>query len=142
VLHHQRKLGAEDLIDTLSGTLGLGGAVDTVLILGKDPQYEKFLYGRGRDLEEFNISVKQDEQGRWQVLGPRAEEASSPERNQILAVLARAGRSMNVQEISEAIDGKSANVKNLLAKLHTDGLVERVSTGLYRLPKPQEDLPF
>jgi hypothetical protein len=49
---------------------------------------------------------------------------------------------MNVQEISDAIDGKSANVKNLLAKLHTDGLVERVSTGLYRLPKPQEDLPF
>jgi hypothetical protein len=142
VLHHQRKLGAEDLIDTLSGTLGLGGAVDTVLILGKDQTYEKFLYGRGRDLEEFNISVKQNDQGRWQVLGPRVEEASSPERNQILAVLARAGRPMSVQEIAEAINGKSANVKNLLAKLHADGLVERVSTGLYRLPKPQEEMPF
>src|SRR5262249_27579796 len=51
ILVHQRKLGAEDLIDTVSGTLGLGGAVDTVLILGKDQQFGKFLYGRGRDLE-------------------------------------------------------------------------------------------
>ncbi len=38
VLHHQRKLGADDLIDTLSGTLGLGGAVDSVLILGTEPR--------------------------------------------------------------------------------------------------------
>jgi RecA-family ATPase len=38
VLHHQRKLGADDLIDTLSGTLGFGGAVDSVLILGKAPK--------------------------------------------------------------------------------------------------------
>jgi RecA-family ATPase len=53
VLHHQRKMGAEDLIDTLSGTLGLGGAVDIVLILGKDPQYEKFLYGRGETLKNL-----------------------------------------------------------------------------------------
>jgi hypothetical protein len=142
VSHHQRKMGAEDLIDTLSGTLGLGGAVDTVLILGKDPQYEKFLYGRGRDLEEFNVTVKQNEHCQWQVLGPRTEEASSPERNQILAALARTGRPMTVKEISEAINGKSANVKNLLTKLHADGLIERVSTGLYRLPKLQEEIPF
>ena len=29
VLHHQRKMAADDLIDTLSGILGLGGAVDS-----------------------------------------------------------------------------------------------------------------
>src|SRR5262249_50004091 len=80
VLHHQRKLGADDLVDTVSGTLGIGGAVDTVLILGKD-QFDKFLYGRGRDLEEFNVSVKQEEQQlRWHVLGRRLEGQASPER--------------------------------------------------------------
>ena len=69
-LTHQRKLGAEDLIDTVSGTLGLGGAVDSIIILGNDTQSGKFLYGRGRDLEEFNVSIKQDENCRWQVTGP------------------------------------------------------------------------
>ena len=44
ILMHQRKQGADDLIDTVSGTLGIGGAVDTVLILGKD-QMGKFMYG-------------------------------------------------------------------------------------------------
>jgi hypothetical protein len=71
VLHHQRKLGADDLIDTLSGTLGLGGAVDSVLILGKEhkdrnkrDQDQKFFWGRGRDLEEFSVSVQQNDKGR------------------------------------------------------------------------------
>ena len=64
VLHHQRKLGADDLIDTLSGTLGLGGAVDSVLILGKEPRTDnKFLWGRGSDLEEFSVTVHQNDKG-------------------------------------------------------------------------------
>ncbi len=67
ILMHPRKQGADDLIDTVSGTLGVGGAVDTVLILGKE-QMGKFMYGRGRDLEEFNVFVEQDEQRRWRVL--------------------------------------------------------------------------
>ena len=77
ILLHQRKLGADDLIDTVSGTLGIGGAVDAVLILGKD-QFGKFLYGRGRDLEEFNVTIQQDERLRWKVLGPRLEGQASP----------------------------------------------------------------
>jgi hypothetical protein len=140
VMHHQRKLDADDLIDTLSGTLGLGGAVDTVLILGKDQQFGKFLYGRGRDLEEFNVAIQQNEQRRWQVLGPRPDEQTSPERAKIIAVLAQSGRPMSVRDISEAVGGKYDNVKNLLTKLHAEGQVERVSTGVYRLPNPQADL--
>src|SRR5262249_39067704 len=93
-------------------------------------------------LEEFNVSVKQNEQCRWEVLGPKPEAPASPERGQIIAVLARAGRPMNVKEISEAVRGKYPNVKNLLAKLHAEGQVERVSTGLYKLPNPQQDMKF
>jgi len=140
VMHHQRKLGAEDLIETLSGTLGLGGAVDAVLILGKHAQFGKYLYGRRRDLEEFNISIKQNEQSRWQVLGPMSEEQASPERAQIIAVLARAGKPMTTKEISEAVGGKYPNIKQLLSKLHFDGQVERITTGLYKLPEPQQGL--
>jgi AAA domain/Helix-turn-helix domain len=139
VLHHQRKLGAEDLIDTLSGTLGLGGAVDAVLILQTD-QFGKFLYGRGRDLEEFSISIKQGLQCRWQVLGPRVGVSETPERRSILEALARTGRPMTVKEIADAIGGKPANVKMLLAKLHMDGEIERVQRGIYKLPPSQGDL--
>jgi hypothetical protein len=142
VLHHQRKLGADDLVDTVSGTLGIGGAVDTVLILGKD-QSSKFLYGRGRDLEEFNVSVKQDEQRlRWQVLGRRQEAQASPERAAITEALAKAGRPMTVQEIAAAVGAARQNVKKLLSIMHHKGEVDRVATGVYRLPDPQVDMPF
>ena len=143
VCHHQRKLGADDLIDTLSGTLGLGGAVDSVLILGNERnQGSKFFWGRGRDLEEFSVSVKQNEKCRWQVLGPRLEEQASPERAQIVAVLARAGRPMAIKEVAEACRSKYENMKKLLAVLHSEGHVERVQTGIYKLPDPQADIPF
>jgi hypothetical protein len=142
VLHHQRKLGADDLIDTLSGTLGVGGAADAIVILGKDPQLGKFLYGRGRDIEEFRVSIQQSEQCRWQVLGPMLEGQPSPERAKIIAALAKAGRPMDVKDIAAAVEGKVENVKVLLGKLHSEGQVERVGRGWYQLPKAQADIPF
>jgi hypothetical protein len=139
VLHHQRKLGAADLMDTVSGTLGLGGAVDTIQVLGKD-DVGLFLYGRGRDMEEFEVAVRQDERCRWQVLGTRAEPQASPERARIVAVLEAASRPLTVKEITEQVGGKQANVKNLLSKLHAVGEVDRVGTGLYKFIEPQGEL--
>ena len=149
VLHHQRKLGADDLIDTLSGTLGLGGAVDSVLILGKEPkkkrgkeheQEAKFFWGRGRDLEEFSVSVKQNEKGRWDVTGLRMEAQPSVEREDIVSAMAKNGGPMSIQQIAEACGNDYDNVKNLLVKMHHEGDVERVQRGMYRLP--EQEIPF
>lgn len=51
LVHHQRKMAAEDPLDTVSGTTGLTGAVDTVLVLTRDGNGTT-LHGRGRDIEE------------------------------------------------------------------------------------------
>lgn len=63
VIHHQRKMGADDPLDTLSGTTGLSGAADTILLLER----EGWLKGRGRDLEkDLNLRVVLDhETGEW-----------------------------------------------------------------------------
>jgi hypothetical protein len=129
---HQRKQGADDLIDTISGTLGLGGAADTVLVLANDA-LGKFLYGRGRDLEEFSINMKQDERYRWQNLGPKTASAATPERAAIIAVLAKAGRPMTTAEIAIAVGGTRDNIKNLLSKMHFAHEIERVTYGVYQL---------
>ena len=139
VVHHQRKEHAEDLIDTLSGTLGLGGACDAFLILGREKNDPNpYLYGRGRDLDEFTISVRLDEHWWWQKLGDRTpDEPTSPERGKIIAVLRRTGKLMSVANIASAIGGKQQNVKALLSKLCRDGVIVRAATGLYELPSGQ-----
>jgi hypothetical protein len=148
VLHHQRKLGADDLIDTLSGTLGLGGAVDSVLILGKEANKKrgkereegKFFWGRGRDLEEFSVSVKQNDKGRWDVLGLRLEGQPTVEREDIISVLAKSDGPMSIKEIAKACHNDYNNVKQLLTKLHDEGHVERVQRGMYKLA--ENEIPF
>jgi hypothetical protein len=139
VLHHQRKATAEDPIDTVSGTLGLSGAADATLILDKN-DHGKFVYGRGRDIEEFSVAVQQDENSRWQVTGRTAEVHLSAERSAVLTVLKKTGRPMSVQEISEAVGGKRQNLKALLHKMHYDDELERVSVGVYAMPKLQAEM--
>jgi hypothetical protein len=149
VLHHQRKLGADDLIDTLSGTLGLGGAVDSVLILGKEHKKggkeresdNKFFWGRGRDLEEFSVSVRQNDKGRWDVLGPSREDQPTVERADIISALAKSDRPMTIKEIAAACHNSYDNVKNLLVKLEAEGHIERVRRGQYKLAEDIE-MPF
>jgi AAA domain len=143
VLHHQRKLGADDLIDTLSGTLGLGGAVDSVLILGSEPKTtSKFLWGRGRDLEEFSVSVNQNDKGRWDVLGPRLQNLPSVERENIVRVLAESKEPMSIDDIAKACHAEYNNVRQLIWKLKNEGVIETVRRGWYRLVDPANTMPF
>jgi RecA-family ATPase len=137
VLHHQRKQGAEDLMDTVSGTLGIGGAVDTMLVLGKEDE-ENFLYGRGRDLEEFTIAVKLDEHCRWQNLGALSERQVSDEREKIVEVM-KHHRPMRLDEIAKAVGRSKESIKMLISRMRKDGDLVRVSDGVYRLPDPQTE---
>ena len=140
VYHHQRKLSADDIFDTASGTLGLTGAADHLLILER-AQLGKCLLGRGRDTEEFNVAVKQDEWFRWQVLGPTEEVLISEKRATIMNMLKEGGE-MRVAEIADRLGETPKNTKVTLAKMHTKGEVERVRLGVYRLPKRQTEMDF
>jgi predicted ATP-dependent serine protease len=55
IVHHLRKADADDVFDTVSGTLGLTGVVDSILVLKRDVGAggSYTLHGRGRDLESF-----------------------------------------------------------------------------------------
>jgi hypothetical protein len=131
VLHHQRKMAADDMIDTISGTLGLGGAVDTIVILGKN-DVGKYLYGRGRDLDEFHISVEQNENMRYRFLGEMVETAST-ERQQIVILMARHGAPMTIAEVAAGLGKEHEAVKMMLWRMHRDGELVRTATGVYAL---------
>ena len=117
--------------------------VDSVLILAKEPQgSNKFLWGRGRDLEEFAVTVQQNDKARWDVLGPRTEGQPSVERESIIQALSASKTSMSIVEIAKACHGNYNNVKVLLSKLKKEGFVETVRWGQYKLTDPQDEIPF
>lgn len=69
VIHHTRKLQAEDPFDELSGTLAISGAADGLIILDrKRGQDHARLFVTGRDMPEATVPMQLDKlHQRWQL---------------------------------------------------------------------------
>jgi hypothetical protein len=134
VLHHTRKMEADDPIDTVSGTLGLPGCADTILVLNRTSQGTT-LYVRGRDVEEAEHAMTFDKIGcRWTILGDATEVHRSKERGSILAALWEASEPLSPQEIAIAAGMPRGNVDRLLHHMANAGEVVKIGRGQYRHP--------
>lgn len=136
VVHHVRKMEAEDPFDMVSGTNGLTGAADTILVLRKQSG-NVTLYARGRDIEEKETACAFNKEScRWTLLGEAEAVHSSGERAAILEALrlAEPGH-MQVSEIMVATGRRDRNaLDQLLFKMHRDKKVVRIKRGVYGLP--------
>lgn len=133
VITHVRKMEATDPLEMISGTNGLTGAADSIMVLNRDQDGSK-LYGRGRDIEEIETMLKFD-RGVWEALGGVDDVKRSVQRQKIIVALEEAGRPMSPAEIAEATGQKSTNVRFLLAQMVTAGELEKIGRGEYELPK-------
>lgn len=126
---------AEDPIDTVSGTTGLTGAVDTILVLASTSQGTT-LYGRGRDIEEIEKAIRFDKEScRWTIEGDASEVRRTDERGAILAALLEAGAPMSPSDLSAATGMPSLNVRQLLFKMVRAEEVVKCGRGRYRHPQ-------
>lgn len=133
VIHHVRKMEADDPFDMVSGTNGLTGAADTVLVL-KRQAGNTTLHARGRDIEEKETACQFDKMTcRWTLLGNALEVQSSSQRAAIIDVLSSArDDGMHITEIMAATERSDRNaVDQLLHKMHRDGEVARLKRGQY-----------
>lgn len=77
LVHHLRKQGSGDLLNRLSGTTGISGAVDAVFILdkGRRSQQGATLVCTGRDIEyrELDLRFRQEDCS-WELIADSAEE--------------------------------------------------------------------
>jgi AAA domain len=136
ISHHDRKMDADDVHDTVSGTLGLTGAVDTILILTKKRDV-RTLHVRGRDIEEdAALEMKFGKDCRWSVVGTvaaRQEALQSEQRTRVLNALANGELCLaDIVAVAELQNTNAA--KALLYRMTQDGEVERIRRGLYGLP--------
>ena len=138
LIHHTRKMAADDPFDEVSGTRGLTGAADSVLVLKRNAGTQQpILYGRGRDLEEIETALQFDKDtGNWSILGEAWQVADTIERREIQQVLGRSVDPMNPTEIAEIIGKTRQNVQKMLTKMYAAGQVEKISHGRYMLVSP------
>jgi AAA domain/IclR helix-turn-helix domain len=136
VIHHTRKGEADDPIDAVSGTLGLAGAADAVLVIDRKPQGVR-LYGRSRDVDEIDKAMKFDNATcRWTILGETSDVRRTDERKRIIAALDEEGEPMTPKDIAAAVGQPATNVRGLLRKMAKAGEVTKIKYGLYVLPEP------
>jgi AAA domain len=134
VIHHQRKLDSDDPLDTASGSTGLTGAADSILVLQRDGQGTT-LYGRGRDLNDIEVAMSFDKvSGRWEIMGEAQEVRRSESRSAILDVLAKATASMAPSEIAIMTGIERNTVDAQLHRMMRSGEVLSRTRGRYSHP--------
>ena len=135
IVHHTRKLSDEDSFATISGTYGLTGVADSLLVLARHGDGHKLCI-RGRDIEDAEKALVRDKlTGGWRMTGDARELAKTNERQEILDVLAEAGDEvLRTSQIATEIGKKPDATSYLLKKLHEEGLVKRIATGKWQLP--------
>ncbi|MFZ0150093.1 MAG: AAA family ATPase [Xanthobacteraceae bacterium] len=134
LVHHLRKAEADDRFDTISGTLGLTGAPDSIMILARDGRGTT-LHAKGRDLIEIEKAVKFDPGTcTWLVLGEAGAIRKSAERAAIVKAMEEAGsEALTPNQIAAHCGMKPVNVRNLIAKLLVEDVIEKASYGKYTL---------
>jgi hypothetical protein len=129
---HTRKMAADDPLEAVSGTNGVTGAADAVLVLDRDGKGTT-LYGRGRDIEEIETAMRFDA-GRWSILGDADEVRKSDERRKIVAALKESGEEIGPKAIADLTGMKSDNVRRLLRKMVASGEINQPRVGFYTVP--------
>jgi RecA-family ATPase len=136
IVHHDRKSEADDVFDTVSGTLGLTGAADTILIM-KRQAGTVTLHVRGRDIEEAEKALQFNKSScKWTLLGEAAVVHRSDERSRVLAALEEARAPMSPKEIMLSTGMSNRNAVDLLLfKMVPAGDVTKIARALYCFPK-------
>jgi hypothetical protein len=137
MVHHVRKMDADDPFDTISGTLGLTGCPDSLVILKRDTA-GALLLARGRDLEEMEKAVAFNKQTcMWSIMGDADDIRRSAQQQTILAALREAEEPQTPIQIAATADMKRPNVRVLLSKLVRDGAIRKASRGRYEIRPPE-----
>ncbi len=143
VLHHDRKAHSDDFVDSVSGTNGIAGAVDTVLIIARNRNEPQGLFKvTGRDVVEREYAVTVDG-GQWSLIGTSLNDAATTAQTiratanlsdrsaEIVRFVARNPAGVRAADVAEAIEISVKEAGVYLGRLLDAGKVRRPERGLY-----------
>jgi AAA domain-containing protein len=134
LVHHVRKAAADDFLATVSGTNGLAGAADAVLVLERArAQADGVLHVTGRDVDEADYALSFDPSaGAWSILdGPAGDYMLRDTRALVLRYL-RDYPGQKPKQIADALRLDAASVRQTCRRMATDGQLDVTPNGEYR----------
>jgi hypothetical protein len=136
LVHHTRKAEADDVFDEVSGTLGINGAVDQIVVLKRTPNDPKraTLHMRGRDLPEDHELGIELRAGWWHYLGTAAAVAANDSRLVVMDALRESEKPLTTGDLLKATGKRSrGSLTKLLSRMVEAGQIKREGRG-YALP--------
>lgn len=138
VVHHTRKASADDYVDAVSGTHGLAGAADAVLVLSRSRgSADAKLHVTGRDVEEAEYAMQFDAaKGSWSLLeGPAEEYELGITRRRVLVHLRENGPA-TPKAIADELELEHETVKKTCQRMASDEQLVTDGTGTYYYLSP------
>jgi len=133
LVHHVRKAASDDFLAEISGTNGLAGAADSILVL-KRPRgtADGLLHITGRDVDEAERALAfQPAAGAWQLLeGPAIDHIVGDTRAVVLRFVREHPR-VRPKDIATALDLDDSLVRRTCARMAEAGQLTKDGAGRY-----------
>ena len=137
VVTHLRKGRGEDWLEAITGSMGISGTADTIMVLERQRNSADGVFKvTGRDVEEQELALRFDkEQGRWSCMGEAAHFRGSENSRKIIAALRKAGpKGMTPNEVAERSGVARGAVRTALHRMLDKGEAVNLGSGRYVLP--------
>lgn len=133
LVHHVRKAAAEDFLATVSGTNGLAGAADAVVVLERArAQADGVLHVTGRDVDETDYPLAfNPELGTWRLLDGRAEDYLMRDTRSLVMRYLRDYPGHKPKQIADALHLDPGTVRQTCRRMAEDGQLRSTPGGQY-----------
>lgn len=138
LVHHVRKAGSDDFLESVSGTNGLAGAADATLVLRRARnQADATLSVTGRDVEEAEHALSFEPlTGAWTRLdGPASDHTLSDSRAAVLRAV-RDQPGITPKALADLLGIAPAAARQTCSRMVTDGQLTTDGTGRHYAPMP------
>ncbi|GAA2850261.1 hypothetical protein GCM10010472_04160 [Pseudonocardia halophobica] len=133
LVHHVRKMGSEDFLAEVSGTNGLAGASDAVVVLRRSRgSADGSLHVTGRDVDETEYALTFDpDRGLWEALDGPALDHLVGETRAVILDWVRANPGGGPKQIAEGTGLGYELIKKTVARMADDGQLVKADRGRY-----------
>lgn len=144
IVHHTRKMSGDDFLDAVSGTQGIAGSADTVLVLRRDRQEQQaMLHVTSRDAREGEYAVSLGKNGSWTLVGGSIADASQAAQTakqtegvgdrmaEVVTLVGRYSDGIRAQDVATLLGLETNTASKYLSRAFDAGRISKTGRGVY-----------